>query len=107
MIYWKQQDDSTIPARGDNEFAGRTCQSAPVPGFVIPVCRYNHKLELEEICLYPAKSKDGSLLYKGIPGLVCGEEGTKILSYLSELSRPYKTKIEQVDGRGVITLGVS
>jgi poly-gamma-glutamate capsule biosynthesis protein CapA/YwtB (metallophosphatase superfamily) len=69
---------------------------------MVPVCTYDRDGALQEIRLHPARhlKEEGDLF--GLPGLETGERAREIIEYVAELSRPYGTKIEFVDGVGVV-----
>lgn len=73
-----------------------------VVAVMVPVCSFNDAGDLVEIKLHPARHiKDSAVLY-GLPGLETGEQAREIIEYVAELSAPYGTKVEFVDGVGVI-----
>jgi poly-gamma-glutamate synthesis protein (capsule biosynthesis protein) len=73
-----------------------------VLGVLVPVCRFDEQGRLEQITIHPARHLQDSEVNSGLPGLQTGEEARKIIDWLAELSAPYGTKIEFVDGVGVI-----
>ena len=78
--------------------------SGKVLAVVVPVCRFGDDGQLQEITIHPATHLKDGPANNGLPGMQSGEDARKIIEYLAELSAPFGTHIEFVDGVGIIRL---
>jgi len=78
--------------------------SGKVLAVFIPICSFDENGKLSKISIYPARHLKDSEDNKGLPGIETGQEAELIISYLQELSTPFGTKINLIDGIGVINL---
>jgi poly-gamma-glutamate synthesis protein (capsule biosynthesis protein) len=118
--YWVQGTNSET---GRREITTATSQvhrdlgklpvpSHPVGGYntgkvlavIVPVCRFDDRGQLVEIRVHPAVHLKESHIVRGLPGLQTGEDARRIVHYLGELSEPFGTRIDFVDGVGLVKL---
>jgi poly-gamma-glutamate synthesis protein (capsule biosynthesis protein) len=71
----------------------------------VPRCAFSSDGKLEELTLHPVTLGHGTPRgRRGLPRLADGGEGARILGRVAELSRPFETRIESMDGVGRVLL---
>jgi poly-gamma-glutamate capsule biosynthesis protein CapA/YwtB (metallophosphatase superfamily) len=116
--YWTQatnkasgrREITTIDSIAHQDHAKLPVASNPPGGYntgrvlavIVPVCSFDDDGNLVQIEIHPATHIKGSRLLTGLPGMEHGARAKEIIDYLAEISAPFGTKIEFVDGKGII-----
>lgn len=69
---------------------------------LVPVCQFDDDGRLVQITVHPAQHLKDNQVNKGLPGMQAGEDARRTIEYLAELSAPFGTRVDFVNGVGVI-----
>lgn len=69
---------------------------------IVPVCTFDDDWSISEVTIHPAVRKSDSEACTGVPALASGPVAHRILERIAELSAPFGTDVQTLNGTGVI-----